>query len=283
MENKPNHTIKIQQHLNEMLKTLTQILDQNNVPYYAVGGTLLGAVRHKGFIPWDDDVDISIPRKDYEAFIKKANTLLPNHLRLESHHTTPDFPHLFAKIYDTRTTMIENFTQPLIRGVYIDVFPLDGISAKQSVQYKNTKKMRFYIKIYRRCFTLEARSSSLIKRLTHKAIVPIVKLLTTKEKILSQIENLYSQVNWEEAEYITNYFGAWRLKEVQPKSWYEKRKQFKFNDYTIWGPEKHDYVLEKLYGKYTELPPKEKRCSHHKIKFIDLETPYANYIKEKNN
>lgn len=260
-----------------MFKELKNVLEENDLPYYIVGGTLLGAVRHKGFIPWDDDIDISLPRPAYDRFIRDANKLLPPHYRLESFVQNNNYQHLFAKVYDTRTTMIENFTQPLVRGVYIDIFPLDGITSNTRHHKVQIKKMRLYIKIYRRIFTTKVRSRSFYKRLSHQIIAPLVRLFFTKESILRMVNNLSQQVPWSDAEYIVNYFGAWRMKEVQPKSWYEKRRRYIFDGFEVWGPNEYDKVLTKLYGDYMQLPPKEKRCSHHIIKHIDLTMPYEEY------
>jgi lipopolysaccharide cholinephosphotransferase len=269
-----SNTVQIQEKLSRMFKEVTQILDNNNLKYYAVGGTLLGAVRHKGFIPWDDDIDISLPRPEYELFLKNASQILPQHYVLETFSDTGVFPHLFAKIYDKRTTLVENFTQPLTRGIYIDVFPLDGISEDEQIQKSNVKLMRNYLKIYRRCHTTKPKSNTIAKRFAHHLLFPIIKTIFPKDKLLKKIKTLYSLQPWENAKFTVNYFGAWRLKEVQPKSWYQERIKYKFNDFEIWGPKEYDKVLTRLYGDYMTPPPKEKQISHHRVRFVDLNLPY---------
>ncbi|MCO5113699.1 MAG: LicD family protein [Bdellovibrionaceae bacterium] len=262
-----------------MFKDLVTILDQNNVQYYAVGGTLLGAIRHKGFIPWDDDIDISIPRPEYDTFIANAHKMLPPHYVLETHHDNDTFPYHYAKLYDTRTTLVANFTQPFPRGIYIDIFPLDGITSNKKEQIKNVKKMRFYLKVYRRVFTLKARSPVLLHRMGHYILASIAKLFYSKKTILKKIDNLARLIPWEQAEYIVNYFGAWKTKEIHKKSWYDERIRLPFNDFEVWAPKEYEQFLSCLYGNYMELPPVETRKSHHKVKYLNLDLPYKDYIK----
>ncbi len=270
---------ELQKRLSPMFKDLVTILDQNNVQYYAVGGTLLGAIRHKGFIPWDDDIDISIPRPEYDTFIANANKMLPPHYVLETHHDNDTFPYHYAKLYDTRTTLVANFTQPFPRGIYIDIFPLDGITSNKKEQIKNVKKMRFYLKIHRRVFTLKAHSPHLSHRVGHCVLAPIAKIFYSKKAVLKKIDDLSQITPWEQAEYIVNYFGAWKTKEIHKKSWYNERIQLPFDDFKVWAPKEYEKVLSCLYGNHMELPPVETRKSHHKVKYINLDLPYKDYIK----
>ena len=91
----------------EMLRSFIEVCKELDLKYYLLGGTLLGAVRHKGFIPWDDDIDIGMPRKDYEVFISKAQNLLPVHLFVQTFQTDPQFPSAYCKIRNSNTTFLE--------------------------------------------------------------------------------------------------------------------------------------------------------------------------------
>ena len=125
---------KMQEVEIDLFKAFIEVCQKLQLKYYLLGGTLLGAVRHKGFIPWDDDIDVGMPRKDYEIFIQKAQDLLPEHYFVQTLYSEPTIPYNFCKIRNSNTTFVEYSIKKLNinHGVYIDVFPLDG--------YPNDKK-----------------------------------------------------------------------------------------------------------------------------------------------
>ena len=128
----------LQQTEFKMLKCFVEICNKLNLKYYLVCGTALGAVKYKGFIPWDDDVDVALPREDYEIFCKEAQRLLPKEYFLQTYKTDKAYPSIFAKIRNSNTTYIEKTIAklPINHGVYIDVFPLDGYPEDKKSQIK---------------------------------------------------------------------------------------------------------------------------------------------------
>lgn len=132
---------QLQSKLLEMLTWLSKYLEEHNIRYYVVAGTFLGAVRHEGFIPWDDDVDIAVPRADYQRLLELLKELVDHYVIESPYGGAPDFIYNFAKLYDTNTTMTEIARKNVTRGVYIDVFPLDGIGDTSEESYRNYKKI----------------------------------------------------------------------------------------------------------------------------------------------
>ena len=118
---------KLQSIETEMFRVFIEVCEKLNLRYYVLGGTLLGAVRHGGFIPWDDDIDLGMPRDDYEVFLREAPSLLPSHLFLQNYRTDPEYCLNITKIRNTGTTFIEyeSRQQDICHGVFIDIFPLD--------------------------------------------------------------------------------------------------------------------------------------------------------------
>ena len=114
----------LQKKLLETLTYLTKYLEEKGLRYYVIGGTMLGAVRHKGFIPWDDDVDIAMPRSDYEKFIQDFKGVVDGYTLETPRGKARDFLYAYGKFYDTRTTVVEKLHRKVKRGVFIDVFPL---------------------------------------------------------------------------------------------------------------------------------------------------------------
>lgn len=114
----------------EIFRHFIEICNENSLRYFVVGGTALGAVRHKGFIPWDDDIDVALPRGDYEKFLIAAQKSLPSNMFLQTYITDKNYPNPFAKLRQSDTAFIEKSTSKIKmnHGVYVDIFPLDGYS-----------------------------------------------------------------------------------------------------------------------------------------------------------
>lgn len=265
---------ELQIALIRMLSEIAPALDQHKIEYYVAAGTLLGAIRHQGFIPWDDDIDLTMPRPIYEVFLKNADKIIPKPYILETFKTSDDYPYFFAKIYDPRTTLIEGKSQPLVRGIYIDVFPLDGISNETKEQKKLTRMIRKYLKIYRRFIANSGYTGPITKRSTHLLIAPIIKFIFPKTKLIKKINKITSKHSWDTSKYITNYFGSWKEKEIHEKEWYASRVKFSFNGVSVWAPGGYIQILTKLYGNYLKLPPIDKQVTHHNFSFLDLNKPY---------
>ena len=124
---------KLKQIELNLLVCFKEICEKHKLDYFLTGGTLLGAVRHKGFIPWDDDIDVGMPREDYETFLRVASSCLPDGIFLQTRKTDPEVPFNFAKLRDSRTTFIETSIKDLDinHGVYIDIFPIDYFPASK--------------------------------------------------------------------------------------------------------------------------------------------------------
>ncbi|MDO4413587.1 MAG: LicD family protein [Erysipelotrichaceae bacterium] len=248
--------------------------------YFMLGGSMLGAVRHQGFIPWDDDIDVGMLRDDYEIFLAKGQELLPDHYFIQSFHSDPNVLFNFAKVRDSRTTFIESSVKKLDinHGVYIDIFPLDYYPATLNEQkHFDLERRKLGLRIRRSLTLTKENRGSIFQEFTRTLVGSLlyIKYPKTAQAIAAR-EKLFSSVP--KSDLIANYSGAWGKKEIVPVDWYGNGIIVKFEGISVRIPEQYDKWLKQVYGNYMELPPVEKRVSHHYTEVIDLDKSYIEYI-----
>ena len=255
-----------------MLTFLTKYFDDNGLTYYVVGGTMLGAVRHKGFIPWDDDIDVALPRPDYERLISMRKEIAGKYKLETPYDDNPDYVYTFCKLYDTETTLIERLRHDVKRGVYIDVFPLDGVGKTYDEALAFTKS------VDRKNMFLMTQVCAIRKeRKWYKnAALVLSRCLPIDAKKLSvKIDRTAKQKDYDESVYVANLNGAYREKEIVEKRIFGTPTAYPFEDITVKGPELYEEFLTHIYGDWRKLPPEEKRGVQHDFAYLDLERPYG--------
>lgn len=261
-----------------ILKEFIKICGKYNLKYFAIGGTCLGAVRHKGFIPWDDDIDIGMPRKDYDKFIEIAKEELPKNLFLQNYKTEVNYILNFIKIRDCNTTFIEESTQNLNinHGIFIDIFPLDGVK-KINGLYKID---RIFIKFLTRIIALKLIPEY---KLPHKIanIVRIILKPINLYKLHVLVDKILEKNDYDKCDYITNGFGEWGIRETVPKKYFSNGLKVSFEGITINIPYEYDKYLTNVYGDYMTPPPKEKQVTHHGTIFINTKESYRKHVNYK--
>ena len=265
----------IQDKILSILKEFINICEENKLTDYALGGTLLGAVRHKGFIPWDDDIDIGMPRKDYEKFKKLALNFLPNNYKFLS-EDTDNYKKAFSVIRDDSTKIIMNYSkEELVESLWIDIFPLDGMPAAPI-----KRKIHEYRYLYRRMMVQLSQFNSLVNQ--KKEDRPLVEKLIITFANIVKIEKVLS-FDWAQKRYLKaikrysfneafsgNYTGAYKLREIVPSDYFGEPVLLKFEGIDLSCPRRYKEYLTAIYGEnYMQLPPEEKRVQHH-YKIISL-------------
>ena len=259
---------KLQKLELEILLDVVSFCDKNSIKYFLIGGTLLGAIRHRGFIPWDDDIDIGMFRSDYEVFLKTFPEFIKfKNLYIQNKRNTPSVPFLFTKIRIKRTEAVERETQyaKFDQGIFIDVFPLDDLPEKDNIT--------IYIK-YKVLTLLKTLSLYKIgfKSLKYPSINFLLRFcsyflnLTFTNYLLDKIMMSYSK---QSTNFITSFgSGFYYTKQRFLKTDYGagQLKEFEGHQFNI--PINFEKILIQLYGDYKKQPPKEKQISHNFIKII---------------
>ena len=263
----------------EIFKSFIGICQKLNLKYYLTHGSLLGAVRYKGFFPGDDDIDVLMPRDDYERLIKFGPALIPNHYFIQS-SKSDGYPLPMIKIRDSRTTyIIENVRELNVNhGVYIDIFPLD-----YTPQFGRIKKRLFYaiLKI------LNFRISSLYKQ----TYTPFRKIISLCSKIILPSinfsihlrEKLYTSVS---ATGFYSVYGGKIVERQMPVSWFGGGSPMDFEGIKVTVPCKYEEYLKLIYGDFETYSPVAKlMVGPNLVKMnaciIDLEKPYTYFITSK--
>lgn len=263
----------------EILKEFIRVCDTLSLKYFLVCGTALGAVKYGGFIPWDDDVDVALPRSDYERFICEAPALLPENIFVQNYHTDPAFPKIFTKLRRSDTTYIEKASQklPINHGVFIDVFPLDGYPEDAGEQAKLEKLKKKY-KLRLSCafsynYNLKARLYFKAERIfgVHKRTQIYAEKL---DRLLSSYSEKDSSV-W------CNH-GNWQGKlDYAPREWFGEGKRVGFEGSSVTVPAEYDKYLSQKYGDWRADLPKDQKKGHHDCEVCDLSQPYTKYLSNE--
>lgn len=258
----------IQKVMLGILKAADEAIRSHGLRYYLEGGTMLGAVRHHGFIPWDDDADIAMPRPDYEKFIREANDWLPPYYRLRCHLNDPDYPFYFAKIEDTRTTIVEGPTRPYVGGVFVDVFPIDAQPENLMLRRKRYKRFR------RLCKRLHFLHRDPYKHgKGPRSWYPLLlRKLYTRAATSEAIAEIHSDIDFDK-EYEVGIMSPNYQSYIPRQAVYGKGKEIEFEGLKLIVPEHPEIYLRKQYGDFMQLPPVEKRYCHNFLK-VDLENSY---------
>ncbi len=249
-----------------ILNHLDSVCEKHNLKYFLSGGTLLGAIRHKGFIPWDDDIDIAMPRGDYHKLIELTKD--DDRYKTISHYHTKNYFYPFAKMIDTKTIAREKAIykwQIDDLGVYIDIFPVDGMPTDYQKRQKHIKKIEFNkTMLFLSLCKSTPKSLSFIKRILKPFAKQYASIVGYKYW-LNQVEELARKYPLENSEIAGAIVAIYGQREILPSWVFEVGDRIEFEGSMYFAPVgRHEY-LTSLYGDYMQLPPIDKRKSHHEI------------------
>lgn len=301
----------LQEKILDIMKAFDKVCRENDLHYYMLGGTMLGAVRHKGFIPWDDDADFGLPRREYEALLKLPKECFPEGYRLRHCSKEAGVPYAFIRLEDERTTCIEarRSGTGYVGGVYVDIFPLDADVNVALLRVLKEMRIKFKKKLLYAHIAEPGAMKNPVKRLIMRFITrhtdeeALVRELDATVKAYGRKKEKLPQ--WGEARY-SNYLGHWGRKESVPRRVFDgeirQRKylafdfrrgekieaqpegrstEYEFEGYRFFGPVDNAAYLTALYGSDYMIPPTEDARGGHPATVIELEQSYHD-IKEEN-
>ena len=271
----PEQTRDMQKYLLGILLAIDQTCKAHGLRYYLVAGTMLGAVRHKGFIPWDDDADIAMPRKDYETLVRHAKEWLPERYELVCGEDNPMYPYSFARIQDAETACILRRQFDFVGGLHSDVFPLDGMVANKGKQrwhfFKNglIKKMLYFATVdpYKHGHGIK----SLLPLLMHRIV--------SQRWAHRQLKKVQSEFDYDSSPLVVDHDfkpnGG-----IHPKETYGIPTPVMFEGHQLLTAQHTDDYLTRCYGDYM-TPPEAADYPPQNFRLLDLHKPYRAYIKEQ--
>lgn len=252
----------------EMGLEVKRICEKHNIKYSIIAGTLLGAIRHKGFIPWDDDLDIGMLRKDFDKFIDVCVEELNEEYFLQTWETDSGFALPIAKLRKNKTRFVEenSLESNLHCGIYIDIFPFDNVPSSKILQLFQDKssyilKRILLIKMNYKLW----QKNELIKKVLYKFLKILSSILSVNyiKKILYKIMKIN---NYIESEEVVTFGGAYGYKkETIKRAWIEIQEDIDFEDIKLSAPVDYIDYLKYFYGDYMTPPPEDERYDRHKI------------------
>lgn len=270
-DNKELSLPEIQQESLKVLIKFDSLCKEHNWSYFITFGTLLGAVRHKGFIPWDDDVDVQMPRKDFDEFSAwcRENAAQLKPFKLCSRETVENYPYgisRFANMNFKYVTTSKVYSQFDI-GAFLDIYPFDNYGNDQESALKLYKKIARINRIFSIYMTGKCASGGIVKSIFKKMIHCLLRLTKPKdypEKVNKEIVELVHKYTSESDVFIGCY--TWYESCQFRKEWFAEKIELIFEGYKFPAPKEYDAFLSCYYGNYMELPPEEKRVPYHEYK-----------------
>lgn len=246
----------------DILDNIDVFCREHDIRYSMACGTLLGAIRHGGYIPWDDDIDIYMPREDYNRFEELFPEIYNGHLKLFSLKRSKDSMLAFAKVYDTRTVCHELTTRNVNPGVNIDIFPIDDVpDDEEEWQAYNRMRRKNLLKLRHSGMRISSLHS-FVKN-CGAIVLGIRYMFTNRRRLAEYIDNIAQLHN--DKGYKRCFECAMGLNVIRPfrKSLFDELIDIPFEGHTYKGFKDYDEFLSDVFGDYMILPPIEKRISYH--------------------
>ena len=254
---------EMQSYVTDILKEFDAFCNEHGLTYYVGYGTLLGAIRHSGFIPWDDDIDVLMPREDYEKLLKYACVDSAERYEIIGKHNRENWPYPFAKCVDNKTELLETDFNSGMVGIYVDIFPLDGLPKGKLATKLHMAKVKLFHYMLITVQKKSLKGGTALKTIVKHLVYPITKRQGVKYWV-EKVDQLGKKHAFDTSKNIASQMiCVYGNRECMQRGLYKERLRRSFGKIETWIPSGYDEILTKLYGDYMKLPPEEKRVTHH--------------------
>lgn len=250
----------------DVLSEFHRFCEQHNLRYYLIGGALIGALRHQGFIPWDDDVDVAMPREDFERFLTLKDSLGES-FKVSVPFKGDGYTNTMTRMYSTRFKIQEQFIKRFTIGPWIDVFPLDN-TFDNALLRKLHFQLIYLLKVLNACklggvSVEQGRKKAKSKLYVYYLLKPVPSCL------LSKPFEWLQTIKYKQGRYVGNLMGRWKEKEIIELKELEQTTLLPFETIHLKTFKNYDVWLHRVYGDYMRLPPEEQRVPDHYFDNID--------------
>ena len=269
----------------ELFKAFARVCEKHNLRYFLVGGSALGAIRHKGFIPWDDDIDVGMPRKDYDKFMELQYEFEGTPFFIQNFKTDPCYVYNYGKLRDSSTTFIEYTykNHRINHGVWVDIFPIDGFSkeTKPREKFKGRLLRKIWFQVYLSylpALRRKVRKETWFKDILLNIVAGLFYIFDIAHYRNKKVDKFARKIPLEESVLGGNYFGFNLKREAMDSNLYKEFIKVPFEDTEAVVLKDYDTYLRNLYGDYMTPPPPEKQIGHHYNRGFDLNMGYEEYM-----
>ena len=265
----------IKTKLLDILKCVVSICENNNLRYFLSYGSCLGAVRHGGMIPWDSDIDVCMPRPDWNKFVEFCLNNDIGRFELYTPKNTPGYFEHYARVGDKQTTKLQSIYMPCEMGLYVDIHPIDGV--KDVVVAKRRFRLFRILEIIHHLSNSDFPVSERW-RMIKCGRIPLaigLSLLYINRRFCSEcslklLHRIMEKESFDDGKYAVSYLGIYGYKNIFPINWVKDFTKMKFEDLMVNVPLDYDSYLKNYYGDYMTPPPVEKRDDRHVLDYLNL-------------
>lgn len=273
-EEQRNEDLRTLQKLElENLDVLISICKKYKLRYYLIGGTLIGVLRHHGFIPWDDDIDVGLPRPDYNRFVKIAQKEIPEFIDIKTMTSDPNYKCYFTRLINNKKKIYWDHGQYKAEiGIWMDVFPIDGLPDNPIIRKLHVFNVNAHKAIYKFSqinYVTTNKKRPFVERFLIKfAMVTHIGKLIDPDKSLKSLDRTLQKYDYEKQSWAWNFSGCYGKREQVPKIELGGSRFDVFEGREVSIPEAAESYLDHIYGEWRELPPEDKRVSHA-VEFVE--------------